>query len=574
MIQMPTDLENQITISSPIAYLCAEFAMSDDLPIFSGGLGILAGDMVRQASQDRFPLVAVGLLYKEGYFRQIISPQGSQEEEPAFLDLAHSPIRKLTTEKGEPFRLKIYIRERTIFVEVWEYREQDTSLYLLDTDVEDNSPLDRRLTLSLYPADNEWRIQQEIILGVGGVRTLAHLGIQPALYHLNEGHSAFALLEIAHQHMKTQKSEFAAAFAYAKQKVVFTNHTLIPSGNDVFEKAMVSELLEGYAMHLGLSIAEVLTMGSIPAENHLFSMTHLALTESSMTSAVSRSHAQFAKIAWPDSHLVPITNGVNRTFWQTPAFSEIYDQLSRSEEVLDEEIWEAHLENKKLMLKEVLKLTGIKLSPEKLTITWARRIATYKQPTLLFSNIEKLKSILTKTDQEVQIILAGKAHPSDLVAKAMISELTRIISEQHLTSHVLFVPNYSLSLAKLLVAGSDVWLNTPIKGQEACGTSGMKSAMNGALQCAISDGWTDEILLHQLGFMINPINSAESLYGQLEEVIVPMFYHDRLGGYPAKWVLKMKETILETSSKFSSQRMLAEYIQKLYLPALAKLKNH
>lgn len=553
-----------------IAYFCAEFALDEQLPIYSGGLGILAGDVMREAEQNSLNFVGVGLLYKEGYFKQVLSENGEQSEIPAFLNLDTAPISKIKDETGTPLQLKLYIEDRVILVEIWKYEQGSIPVYLLDTDVEGNSPLDKRLTLSLYPGENEWRIQQEIVLGVGGARALSHLGYEPNIYHLNEGHSAFALLEVAHQQMKHKGWNFPEAFTFAKERTVFTNHTLIPSGNDVFETELVSRLLEGYAKHLGLEITEVLAMGSIPGDPKHFSMTHLALKESAVSSAVSKSHAQFAKVTWPDSKLAPITNGVCRTFWQTQDFKNVFEQLSNGLEVSDEEIWEFHLANKKTLINFLKTHHDLEFKTQKLTLSWARRVTGYKQPLLLFSDVAKLKSILEKSNFEVQILLSGKAHPNDTAAKTMISSLAELIRKHNLENHIAFLPNYSITQAKLLVAGADVWVNTPIKGQEACGTSGMKSGMNGGLQFAISDGWTDEIDLHELGFAINPVDSANSLYSLLEEVVVPLYYNRDEDGLPSGWITKMRQTIMHTSQDFSTSRMIHEYQDKLYSPLLSK----
>lgn len=547
-----------------VAYFCAEFGLDDNLPIYSGGLGILAGDVIREAEDQNYPLVGIGLLYKEGYFKQVLSPNGTQSETPAFLDTSIIPVKKILSETGQPFELKIYIEDRTIIVHAWEYLHGKTKVILLDTDVPENSPLDQRLTLSLYPSDSDWRIQQEIILGIGGVRALAHLKLTPQIYHLNEGHSAFAVLEIAHQHMKKHASQFKEAFAFARKHVIFTNHTLIPSGNDIFSKHLVEKLLKGYADHLGLDISEVLAMGSLPLDPDTFSMTHLALNESVVSSAVSKSHAQFAKVAWPTNPLIPITNGVHRGFWQNEEIGRLAEQASRGEEIALSDLWETHNQLKHSLLKTVREITGRTLSSEVLTLTWARRVTSYKQPLLMFSNLEKLVNIVKNPERPVQILIAGKAHPNDLVAKQMIQEISEVIVKHQLQDHIVFIPNYSISLAKQLVAGSDVWVNTPKKGQEACGTSGIKSAMNGGLQFAISDGWTDEIPLHELGFAINPILSENHFYSLLEEVVTPLYYQNRTENMPENWALKMTETIAHVSTHFNSSRMFKQYQELLY----------
>lgn len=555
--------------SHPIAYLCAEFALSDELPIYSGGLGVLAGDVIREANVAGIPLVGIGLFYKEGYFRQIITDTGVQSELPAYHELANLPISIVTDATGAEMRIKMYIGNRIIVVRTWKYMEGNTPVYLLDTDLPENMELDRRLTLSLYPTDNEWRIQQEIILGIGGVKLLHHLGIAPGVYHLNEGHSAFAILEIAHKYLKNHPVSFSEALTYARSRTVFTNHTLISSGNDVFSSETVARLLKEYADHLELPVDDIVRMGAVPGQTNLFSMTHLALSASNRVSAVSKTHAEFAKITWPDRELMPITNGVHAPFWQAPGWQHISDQLARGFDVTDTEVWRTHLQYKAELLEYLARTTPSSFNPEALTITWARRIAAYKQPLLLFSDIQRLKAIMYNSERPVQIIMAGKAHPGDVAAKGMITELLTLLKTHDLHDSIVFVPNYNLHLARLLVSGSDVWLNTPIHGQEACGTSGMKSAMNGGLQCAISDGWTDEISLQDIGFLVSPIDSATSLYNTLEQTIAPLYYSGQAThGIPTEWVERMRQTTKVVTQGFSSERMVKEYIEKLYIPTL------
>lgn len=568
------DIQNQWPkakelIDHPVAYLCAEFALSDELPIYSGGLGVLAGDVIREANVANIPLIGVGLFYKEGYFRQVITEGGLQDELPAYHELTNLPIAIVTDASGAEFRIKMFIGNRIIAVRTWKYMEGNIPVYLLDTDLPENLELDRRLTLSLYPTDNEWRIQQEIILGIGGVKLLHHLGITPGVYHLNEGHSAFAILEIAHKYLKNHAVSFSEALAYARSKTVFTNHTLISSGNDVFSSDTVVRLLKEYADHLELPVDDIVRMGAVPGQESLFSMTHLALSASNRVSAVSKTHAEFAKITWPDRELTPITNGVHAPFWQAPGWQHIADQLARGFDVTDAEVWRTHLQYKAELLAHLERVTPSSFNPEALTVTWARRIAAYKQPLLLFSDIARLKAIIYSNERPVQIVIAGKAHPGDAAAKGMITELLNILKSHDLHDNIVFVPNYNLQLARLLVAGSDVWLNTPIRGQEACGTSGMKSAMNGGLQCAISDGWTDEISLAELGFLVNPVDSATSLYNSLEQAIAPLYYSGQAThGIPVEWVARMKQTAITVTQGFSSERMLREYVERLYVPTL------
>lgn len=563
-------LKNEISPKNPIAYFCAEFALSDELPIYSGGLGVLAADMVREADDCGLPLVAVGLLYKQGYFKQVITEHGLQDELPAYHSLETLPITRLHDAEYNPLQVKIVLEDREVKVQLWEYMQNSTRVILLDTDIPENNELDRRLTLSLYPKDSEWRIQQEIILGVGGVRALNVLRIEPRIFHMNEGHSAFGVLEIAHLHMKKYNSDFDEAFFEVCKKIVFTNHTLIPSGNDMFHQDQVSRILGSYTKHLGLTPDKMVSLGAIPESQDYFSMTHLALSTSSKISAVSRSHAQFARTTWPEFELTPITNGVHAPTWQNARFSEISEKLDRGFEVTLGSLWRAHLDMKEKLGESVVSWVGKDFNLDALTLTWARRITGYKQPLLIFSDMVKLVRLLSNEKYPIQIIIAGKAHPGDELGKSFISEIIQKIKEFDLEDKIFFLPNYSLSMAKLLTSGSDVWLNTPQKGKEACGTSGMKAGMNGVLQMAISDGWTDEIDLHEIGFPVDPVNSAESIYNLLETRVIPEFFTRNSSGLPEGWVEKMSQTLKVVSSRYSSRRMLTEYVEKLYLPVISQ----
>lgn len=561
--------ETQQLQQNPIAYFCAEFAVSDQLPLYSGGLGILAGDVIKESDNSGIPLVGVGLFYREGYFKQVIGDDGQQAELPAFVNVSEN-LQIVKHPDDTELYIPLQIDERVIQIRIWKLNIGKTQVLLLDTDVEGNSESDKRLTLSLYPSEHEWRIQQEIILGIGGVKALSALKIIPSIYHLNEGHSAFAVMEVTRQFMQNEKLDFPTALQKARAKIVFTNHTLVASGNDAFEQSLVRDLLEEYTGPANLPLDEFLEMGKSTDDPNSFSMTNLALNESKYTSAVSKSHAEYAKGIWPNTHLEPITNGVFAGFWQAEKWKNTAKSLNAGFEVSDEDIWEIH-QNFKHALTQHLNAEGLHLSPHTLTLTWAKRVTSYKQPLLLFSDIGRLKNIITNSNYPVQIIFSGKAHPSDLEAKAMIAEIVKLIDKENLSKNIFFLPNYTTSLTKILVSGSDVWLNTPKKGQEACGTSGIKSALNGGLQCAISDGWTEEVELSKIGFSIQPENSANSFYEVLEKQIVPLYYDKAEGHRPKDWCNKMRETLLAVYPQFTTERMLKEYFQKLYTPILKNL---
>lgn len=576
---MVSDLQKfRWTLSQhPIAYMSAEFGLDDRLPIYSGGLGILAGDIIREANDMELPFVGVGLLYKEGYFKQVIN-DGQHEDYP-LLDINSAPINLVVDTHDRPVKLSIPVRCELVHFQVWEYVRGDVSVFLLDTDVPENTPEHRLITRRLYGGDKETRILQELILGIGGVRALEALHIHPSIFHLNEGHSAFAIFEISYHYMKEYNMEFKEAYEYGRKKIVFTNHTLVPAGNELFQRDRVEYYLQCYAKQLGLEMSYVLEQGKVDGDNKSFSMPDLALTMAVRTNAVSKLHAEMAKKLWPNHHMVAITNGVHLPTWvsadikaQTPKLN-LYALAN-----LDaDQLWRLHEMAKYRLLDEVEYRTGKRLEKDHLIITWARRFASYKQPELLFTDIERLKNIIFHAHHPVQFIFAGKAHPRDVVGHETIKNIIRTIKEHGLENHVIFVPNYNMKLADVLVSGSDVWLNTPIFGQEASGTSGMKASANGVLQCSVSDGWVYEVALENIGWELPKEHTTEALYELLEQSIAPLFYGRDKQNVPVAWVQRMKKTIAMVWEDFSSRRMVEDYIEKLYRPTLEleiKEKHH
>jgi len=565
----------------PLAYFSAEFALDDRLPIYSGGLGVLAGDMVRQANDANLPFVAVGLLYHEGYFEQHISVKAGQTEQYPRLHLPDAPIQLVVDTAGEPIIVTIPIKDQIVSIQIWEYLQGDVSVYLLDTNLPANTPENRLITWRLYGGDRETRLLQEIVLGIGGARALLQLHIHPSIYHLNEGHSALAVFEITHHYMIEYNMTFQQAYEYARQKIVFTNHTLVPAGNEVFDPQLVSDHLTAYAKSLDLPITAIISRGTSPREtaksDHQFSLTRLALNMACRVNTVSKLHSVMAKQLWPDMPMPAITNGVHLPRWvnadlkaQAPNFD-----IQALAVLSAEEVWRLHSMAKQRLVDEVQFLTGVSLNPAYCTISWARRFASYKRPGLLFQDTARLQAILQNTTRPVQIIIAGKAHPHDWEGRDTLHLVLDMIEQLHLTAQVVFVPNYNLTIAELLVAGSDVWLNTPIRGTEASGTSGMKAGANGGLQCSVSDGWVDEVDLAGIGWVIDPEQSAESLYTLLEQDIIPLYYKrttDAATGIPTEWINRMKQTMTLIWSEFSAERMLGEYIEVLYRPAL-ELEN-
>lgn len=564
------DLRRKL-LKHPIAYFCAEFALSDKLPIYSGGLGILAGDVVREASDQKIPLVAIGLFYKQGYFRQTIE-NGKQKEHFDEIDPAQAGLELVNKPDGTPLLIDIQMPDAVLYAQVWTYSIDKTIVLLLDTDIEQNIPFYRIITQGLYRGN---RILQEIVLGIGGERVLFALDIHPSIYHLNEGHSAFAIFEITHHYMKERNINYADAFRIAKRKIFFTNHTLVPAGNDEFTKKELEYYFFRYAKHIGLPLDEMLRAGEEPSDTSHFGMTILALNMASQTNAVSKRHALAAKSLWPNDKLIPITNGVHLPTWVSESIKKATKicKLEELNAISDEALWQLHKENKVRLMSFIYETTGKKLDRETATLVWARRFAEYKQPELLFSEIETIKRIATSAHGALQIVIAGKSGPTDDIGKSIIADIIKKINVSDLKASAIFVPNYSMSVAKILVAGADIWLNTPIPGEEASGTSGMKAGANGALVCSTSDGWVDEIDWTDIGWILDSEDTTESLYNQLETSILPTYYSVGYKDYSTNWVKRMRKTMQITWKKYSATRMLNDYINKLYRPAFGIIED-
>lgn len=558
-----------------VAYFCAEYGITDKLPIYSGGLGVLAGDIVQEAAAQKLPFVAVGLFYKKGYFHQFVDSSG-QHESTSIITPAKVPLHLAVDEKGETVLIEVPIQERTVYAQIWRFAVGETSLFLLDTDHWKNSEADRSITDQLYAGDQVRRIQQELVLAVGGYRALERLGITPTIFHMNEGHSAFLSLELISKHMKAGMT-LEAAKAAARQQLIFTNHTLVAAGNDAFPHDMVKTLLGKYAFDSGVGIDTVINLGDAPEKPGNFSMTMLALRMSRKSNAVSKLHAKKAKDLWPDFKLEAVTNGVHLPQWVAKEWQDHWTTLMPDwktntadpkmwralNKLSDADLWSTHLELKRKLLDKVYDETGVRLEEDVLTIVWARRFATYKRPDLLFNDIERLKQLVFSSDKPIQIIVAGKSHPADQQGKDIIAHI-EYLANYDLKRRAVFVDDYSISLAKYLVAGADIWLNTPIFGLEASGTSGMKAAANGAIQFTTPDGWAYEVDWYGLGYAL-PIHKAEThIYSLFEKKIIPTFYKKDKEGIPKLWVAMMRDTMATISPMFSSTRMVNEYVSKMY----------
>lgn len=577
----------ELSIENPVAYFCAEYGINDTLPIYSGGLGVLAGDIVQEAAQKKMPFVAIGLFYKMGYFHQHIDIDG-QEESVTQTNPAQVPMELIKDAKGETLLVEVPIQDRIVYAQIWRFPVGENSLYLLDTDHWKNNEADKWITDQLYGGGQDKRIQQEAILGIGGFRFLKAMGIEPSIYHMNEGHSAFLSLELIAKYLakQTDNHDIEAAVNEARRHLLFTNHTLVPAGNDVFPHDMIRNYLGKFAFESGISIDTVLNLGNIAEKPGFFAMTNLALKVSRQSNAVSKLHALKAVDLWPDYKLESVTNGVHLPAWVAPELQEIWENKMPNwqnnssspktwkalRSIPFDLLWNTHNVLKARMLDEVYARTGIRLDDDKLTVVWARRFATYKRPDLLFSDIERLKALLFSADKPIQVIVSGKSHPADGQGKQIIEHIDHLANYE-LKHRAVFVDDYSISLARLLVSGADVWLNTPIFGLEASGTSGMKASANGVVQFTTPDGWAYEVDWYGIGYTL-PLDKAESeIYNLFEKKIIPSYYHRNRNDIPELWVQMMLETITNISPQFSSQRMVEDYVNKMYLPLLNDLQK-
>ncbi len=610
------------SLKNTIAYFSAEFGLHTSIPIYSGGLGILAGDHCKEASDLGVPLVGIGFMYPQGYFRQRITPEGWQEAAYAPFNREDSPIHPALTPSGEACRISVDMGGRMVAAVVWKILVGRVPLYLIDTDVPENTPENRALSARLYGGDQEMRLCQEILLGIGGVRVLRTLGIAPSVWHANEGHSAFLTLERLRELVR-QGSSHAEASELVRQSTVFTTHTPVPAGHDVFPHHLMDRYFAGFWDQIGLTREEFLQLGETPeSRGHGFNMTALVMRLSGHVNGVSREHGRVSRAMW--QHFWPglpveqvpirsVTNGVHAPTWiapelhrlysrsLSPAWAEICDDPAMWQRVLDipdDELWAVRQTMKRklmgfirerartgwmhgnLLPSQVL-ARGTLLDPEALTIGFARRFATYKRATLLFSDLERLKRLLQDRWRPVQLIFAGKAHPADEPGRYFIHEVLNFCQDHKLGGQVAFLEDYDMHMAKFLVQGVDIWLNTPRFPMEASGTSGMKAALNGALHFSVLDGWWQEGYNGANGWAIQPLvgnqdvvaqdhHDAEQLYRLLEQEIVPLYYRRDLDGIPRGWLQLVKESIRTVAPAFCTKRMIKDYVELLYTPAMAR----
>jgi glycogen phosphorylase len=606
--------------AQPIAYFSAEFALHQSLPIYAGGLGVLAGDHCKEAADLGVPLIGVGFMYPQGYFHQHISAEGWQEESYERLNWADAPIEPALTPEGKPCITAVPLGDRTVLVAVWQVLIGRVKLYLLDTDLEENAPWDRDLSARLYGGDRETRVQQEIILGIGGVRALQALGIEPAVFHLNEGHAAFVLLQRIRDLIETGAT-FDAALEEIRATTVFTTHTPVPAGHDAFPFFLVEKHLAGCWGTLGPNRDRFLALGSYDnGSGPLFNMTALALRSAAKVNGVSQLHGEVTRTMWApmwpdvqpaDVPVAAVTNGVHVPTWIASDLFDLFskylgaDWLEHHDNpvawdvvlgIPDEELWAVRQALRRYLFAFVRErarqrwtvervgtprvvAAGTLLEADTLTIGFARRFASYKRPDLIFHDPERLARILNSFDKPVQIIFAGKAHPADDVGKHHLQQVYRRALDPQFGGRVAFVDDYDLHVAHFLVQGCDVWLNNPRKPLEASGTSGMKAAINGVPHLSIGDGWWAEGFNGSNGWVIDgaagegaDVDAADAtaLYDLLENEVVPAFYDRDQGGVPHRWLRTVKESIRSVSPRFSARRMVKEYADRMYGPALER----
>jgi starch phosphorylase len=574
-----------------VAYFSAEFGLDQSLPVYSGGLGILAGDHLKAAAELGVPLVGVGLFYRRGYFRQRLDEDDRQTERFPRNDTSRLP---LTPVPMAPVVDLADGQDRLVPVRlgVWRAQVGRVSLYLLDTKVEGNPDWARDVTDTLYGGDRQNRLRQELVLGVGGVRVLRRLGLEPTVFHMNEGHSAFLQLERMRELVEEQGVEPQEALERLRATSVFTTHTPVPAGNEVFDPELVRCNVGQVVERCGLSWDEFESLGKVEPDETGFGLTPFALRTSEYANGVSELHGAVSREMWhglwPDRPVdeVPIrsiTNGVHQRTWISgeleELLGEVFPAFELARELPSESLWEAHRSAKARLLDFIADTRGApELDPEVLTIGFARRFATYKRAGLLFSRPERLARLLADPERPIQVLVAGKAHPADEGGKDLIEQVVEFAREPESAGHVVFLEDYEMTLGRRLVQGVDVWLNTPRRPMEASGTSGMKAALNGILNCSILDGWWAEAYSPAVGFAIGNGHrassdaeqdeaDAEALFAVLEQEVLPAFYERDEAGLPQRWLALMRESIAELGPRFGTRRMVREYVEHLYVPA-------
>ena len=609
-----------------IAYFSAEYGLDQTIPIYSGGLGILSGDHLKSASDLGIPLVGVGLLYKNGYFNQKIEGYGIQVSEYQDIDLENLPINPVKNEKGEDLIIYVKFPKRRLYLKVWQINVGRVKLYLLDSDIDNNNPEDRDVTLRLYGGDQEMRIRQEIVLGMSGVELLKVLGLNPTIYHMNEGHSAFLTLELMKNTIEEKQVSFEVAKDIVSAKTVFTTHTPVPAGNDIFPVDLVEKYFKNFWDFLGTDRETFLRLGMKPTANmeNSFNMGILALKIAGKKNGVSKLHGEVSRElfgeVWPniaanESPITYVTNGIHTCSWLAPKLKDLYNEYlttpatpfwqdkihldetwKRIKNIPNDRLWQVHLERKQKLIEIIkenttnrLRRAGVSyeevkeivsgLNANDLIIGFARRFATYKRATLIFNDIERITEILNDTERPVKLVFAGKAHPADKPGQDLIKYIHELSMKPQFKGKIFLLENYNIAMSRYLVSGVDVWLNTPRRPMEASGTSGQKASVNGVINFSVLDGWWAEGYDQTNGWNIGTnkeyssyqeqdIADSESIYRTLENKIIPMFYDRNEQGISDRWVETMKNSIITTGGKYSTARMLVDYTNKLYMPLI------
>ncbi|MBN2589959.1 MAG: alpha-glucan family phosphorylase [Sedimentisphaerales bacterium] len=607
-----------------IAYFCAEFGIHECLPIYAGGLGILAGDHLKSASDLNIPLVGVGLLYQKGYFRQYLNVDGWQQEIYVENDFYNMPMELIRQEDGKPLTISVEYPGRNVFAQIWSIPVGRVKLYLLDTNIPTNSPIDRMITSSLYGGDKELRIRQEILLGIGGLKALYAMGINPTVCHMNEGHAAFMALEKIRQLRQNGNMSFEEAVEASKAGNVFTIHTPVKAGLDEFRVELMDKYFGHYFSSLGIDRERFLSLGRILKDDpeEPFKMPVLALKLSNYSNGVSELHGEVSRGIWgsmwpgvptKEVPITSVTNGIHLENWLADEMESLYEKYvgpswadesmetsiwDAIDQIPDEEVWRIHQRCKENLivfarnrLKAQMQRRGTYhtelnhaeevLDPEALTIGFARRFASYKRGHLLLRNPERLIRLLTNTDRPIQFIFAGKAHPKDTEGKDIIRQIVNFANKSDVKRRIIFLENYDMDIARFLVRGVDVWLNNPRRPMEASGTSGMKAAVNGVLNMSISDGWWCEGYVEDGGWIIGSSETydnleyqdnveAQTIYDMLENEVIPLFYTRSADNLPRAWIRRMKNSIKWIAPRFNTHRMLAEYTDRFYKPSIVK----
>ncbi len=605
-------------LEGPVAYFSMEFALHNSLPIYAGGLGVLAGDLCKEAADLGVPMIAVGFMYPQGYFRQRISSEGWQEEEYRKLDFSRAPITQIFAEDGNPCLTEVVLKNRTLHIGAWLVRLGTVQLYLLDTGLTENSPEDRELSNRLYTADREHRLQQEILLGIGGVRVLRSLGIHPSVWHANEGHTSFMMLERVTEYIKNGIA-FSEALDRVRKRTIFTTHTPVPAGHDVFDISLMTGYFQHYWPVLSLDRETFLDLGRANPRDS-FNMTVLSLKTSDQCNAVSELHGEVTRRMWNDLWpslpasrvpIISITNGVHVPTWIAPEMRDLYnkylgedwleyqDDPATWEHVHDIpalELWRTHQQLKRKMFHIILERAqqrwanaeatpqqilamGSLLDHDALTIGFVRRFAEYKRPALIFHDVERLARMVSSDLRPVQFIFAGKSHPADTPSKILLQQVHTIARDRNFQGRIAFLEDYDIRLARYLVQGIDVWLNVPRRPREASGTSGMKACLNGVLHLSVPDGWWYEAYNGRNGWAIGDAthkltaeqedaDDAGTLYDLLENQVIPLFYDRDRKDLPLGWTDMMKRSIETNAPVYSARRMVKQYCELMYLPSL------